>query len=207
MKPERILVWDTEISTPIITDLKTQEETNIPFARGFDDFDNMRVSVLCAFPLSQCLELRDSEKLFQRGMWFWPETLSNAEFYFSQFDCHVGFNSISFDAPLLRANGVFLNPDRQYDILAEFKKATGKRCKLTDLAATNLNGFNKSGHGANAPLDWIAGRKIEVTKYCAQDVLVTALLMEKILTSGFLRSPYSGAVVPMPKPEQEGRLF
>lgn len=203
----KILVFDAEILTPIITDPKLQEEAAVPYARGFDDFGNMSVSVLCAFPLSLCLELRDADELYKQGQWFWPETLSNAEWYFAQFDHYVGFNSIGFDQPLLRANGVMLDPAKQYDILAEYKKATSKRCKMADLAAANLDGLNKSGHGSSAPYDWLAGRKVEVTKYCAQDVLVTALLLEKILTQGYLRSPYGNAVVPFTKPGENGRLF
>lgn len=207
MDYSKILIFDAEISTPIVTEAKLQEECNVPFARGFDDFENMRISVLCAFPLSLCLELRDADKLYEQGTWFHPETLGNAEYYFSQFDHHVGFNSISFDVPLLRANGVMIEAAKQYDILVEYKRATGKRCKMADLAAANLDGLNKSGHGSSAPYDWIAGRKEEVTRYCAQDVLVTALLLEKILTQGFLRSPYGNAVVPFAKPFDEGRLF
>ena len=208
MIPPSILIYDTEIQRAVITKPEEQEqarEIGIQFVASWGDFAGMGVACLCAPTLSDCLKAESGEMLYKESMHFTESHLGNVEWYFEQFAYHVSFNGEGFDAPLLKANGVFLNPKKSYDILSHWRYATGKRIKMDDLAKANgLTG--KSGSGADAPLLFQRRQMVELLTYCYEDCRQTGLLFAKILRDGFLLNP-DGRKVKLPQPGQAEQLF
>jgi hypothetical protein len=111
----------------------------------------------------------------------------------NQADLIVGFNSLSFDDNLLRANG-FEVPSTSFDLLVEVRKASGqgdghyhygitrKGYALKDLAAANLK-YNKTGSGELAPVLWQQGKHQEVIDYCLRDIRITKELYFKFINN------------------------
>ncbi|MFA6502732.1 MAG: ribonuclease H-like domain-containing protein [Candidatus Paceibacterota bacterium] len=102
-------------------------------------------------------------------------------------DMLVGFNSDTFDIPLLnRYYPGDLSHMRSLDILSEVQKVLGRRIRLQSLAEATL-GRGKSGDGAKAGEWWKEGRKEEVAKYCIEDVRLTRELYDYALKNGKLK--------------------
>ena len=66
--------------------------------------------------------------------------------------------------------------------------------------ANGLTG--KTGHGADAPVDWQLGRYGSVIDYCLEDVRITAKLIHKVIMGDPLTSPKTGDLFgcPLNKP-------
>ena len=102
-------------------------------------------------------------------------------------DMLIGFNSDTFDIPLLnRYYPGDLSHMRSLDILSEVQKTLGKRIRLQSLAEATL-GRGKSGDGTKAGEWWKEGRKEEVAKYCVEDVRLTRELYDYALKNGKLK--------------------
>ena len=93
-------------------------------------------------------------------------------------DMLIGFNSDSFDIPLLnRYYPGDLSHIRSLDLLSEVQKALGRRIRLQSLAEATL-GHGKSGDGAKAGEWWKEGKRDKVREYCIEDVRLTRKLYE-----------------------------
>jgi len=102
-------------------------------------------------------------------------------------DMLIGFNSDSFDIPLLnRYYPGDLAHIRSLDLLTEVQKVLGRRVRLQSLAEATL-GRGKSGDGLKAGEWWKEGRKDEVAKYCVEDVRLTRELYDYALEHGVLK--------------------
>lgn len=102
-------------------------------------------------------------------------------------DMLIGFNSDSFDIPLLnRYYPGDLSHIRSLDLLTEVQKVLGRRIRLQSLAEATL-GKGKSGDGLKAGVWWKEGRKDEVAKYCIEDVRLTRELYDYALAHGVLK--------------------
>jgi len=102
-------------------------------------------------------------------------------------DMLIGFNSDTFDIPLLnRYYPGDLSHMRSLDLLSEVQKVLGRRIRLQSLAEATL-GRGKSGDGAKAGEWWKEGRKEEVAKYCVEDVRLTRELYDYALKNGILK--------------------
>jgi DEAD/DEAH box helicase domain-containing protein len=102
-------------------------------------------------------------------------------------DMLIGFNSDTFDIPLLnRYYPGDLSHMRSLDLLSEVQKVLGRRIRLQSLAEATL-GRGKSGDGAKAGEWWKEGRKEEVAKYCIEDVRLTRELYDYALKNGKLK--------------------
>jgi len=102
-------------------------------------------------------------------------------------DVLIGFNSDSFDIPLL--NNYYpgdLTKIRSLDLLVEVHKALGRRIRLQSLAEATL-GHGKSASGIQAVEWWQQGLYEKVRKYCLQDVRVTRELYDYALKHGKLK--------------------
>jgi len=95
-----------------------------------------------------------------------------------------------------------------YDILAEIWAASPDTKSIKGLnsldAIAQANGYGgKTGHGAQAPYDWAAGRWADVLNYCSNDVYLTQQLFEQI-ADGFpiQRSNGSSLMLRTPFPER-----
>lgn len=102
-------------------------------------------------------------------------------------DMLIGFNSDSFDIPLLnRYYPGSLSHIRSLDIMSEVQKVLGRRIRLQALAEATL-GKGKSGDGLKAGEWWKQGKKDEVAKYCIEDVRLTRELYDYALEHGVLK--------------------
>lgn len=127
-------------------------------------------------------------------------------------DMLIGFNSDSFDIPLLnRYYPGDLTRLRSLDLLVEVQKVLGRRIRLQSLALATL-GKGKSGDGLLAGEWWKAGKTEKVREYCIEDVRLTRELYDYALAHGALKykdlrdireikldtAPWSAEAAPMP---------
>lgn len=109
----------------------------------------------------------------------WP-ILENA-------DMLIGFNSDTFDVPLLnRYYPGDLTKIRSLDILSEVHAALGRRVRLQSLAEATL-GKGKKGDGLKAMEWWEQGLYDKVREYCIEDVRLTRELYDYARTHGHLK--------------------
>jgi DEAD/DEAH box helicase domain-containing protein len=102
-------------------------------------------------------------------------------------DMLIGFNSDTFDIPLLnRYYPGNLSHLRSLDLLSEVQKALGRRIRLQSLAEATL-GKGKKGDGLLAGEWWREGKKEKVAEYCIEDVRLTRELYDYALTHGILK--------------------
>ena len=102
-------------------------------------------------------------------------------------DMLIGFNSDTFDIPLLnRYYPGDLSRLRSLDLLSEVQKVLGRRIRLQSLAEATL-GKGKSGDGLKAGDWWREGKKDKVREYCIEDVRLTRGLYDYALTHGVLK--------------------
>lgn len=109
----------------------------------------------------------------------WP-ILEHADFL-------IGFNSDSFDIPLLnRYYPGELSHMVSLDLLSEVQKVLGRRIRLQSLAEATL-GRGKSGDGLKAGEWWREGKKDLVCEYCIEDVRLTRELYDYAIKHGKLK--------------------
>ena len=102
-------------------------------------------------------------------------------------DMLIGFNSNTFDIPLLnRYYPGDLSHVRSLDLLAEVAKVLGRRIRLQSLAEATL-GKGKSGDGLKAGDWWREGKFDKVREYCIEDVRLTRELYDYALKHGKLK--------------------
>lgn len=101
---------------------------------------------------------------------FWPLIEST--------DAIIGFNSDTFDIPLL--NKYYpgdLTSIKSIDLLKDVQRSLGRRIRLNNLAEATL-GEGKSADGLKAIEWWQKGEIQKVRDYCLQDVKVTKDIFE-----------------------------
>lgn len=102
-------------------------------------------------------------------------------------DMLIGFNSDTFDIPLLnRYYPGELAHIRSLDLLAEVQKVLGRRIRLQSLAEATLK-KGKSGDGLKAGEWWREGKKDKVREYCIADVKLTRDLYDYALKHKVLK--------------------
>jgi DEAD/DEAH box helicase domain-containing protein len=102
-------------------------------------------------------------------------------------DMLIGFNSNTFDIPLLnRYYPGDLSHIRSLDLLAEVAAVLGRRIRLQSLAEATL-GKGKSGDGLKAGDWWREGKFDKVREYCIEDVRLTRELYDYALKHGKLK--------------------
>lgn len=102
-------------------------------------------------------------------------------------DMLIGFNSDSFDIPLLnRYYPGDLSHLRSLDLLTEVQKVLGRRIRLQALAEATLK-RGKAGDGLKAGEWWKEGKKEKVREYCIEDVRLTRDLFDYAVTHGVLK--------------------
>lgn len=105
---------------------------------------------------------------------FFEEDLGDLWPILEKADRVIGFNIINFDFPALRPYypGDLMSLPR-LDILNEVEKILSHRVSLQSIAQATLN-ESKSGSGIDAVEFWRKGDRDNLSKYCRQDVEVTA---------------------------------
>lgn len=110
---------------------------------------------------------------------FWPLV--------EETDALVGFNSDTFDIPLL--NKYYpgdLTNIKSIDLLKDVHKSLGRRIRLNNLAEATL-GEGKSADGLKAIEWWQQGLVDKVREYCLQDVKVTKDIFEYAKEHGIIK--------------------
>jgi len=102
-------------------------------------------------------------------------------------DLLIGFNSDTFDIPLLnRYYPGDLTCVQSLDLLREVQKVLGRRIRLQSLAEATL-GKGKKGDGTKAVMWWQDGLVDKVREYCIEDVRLTKELYDYALKHGVLK--------------------
>lgn len=182
-----MLIYDIEIVKAI---QKRDEERldGIEYCEGFHDHANAGVSVICAYDWEA-----GRYRVWTKEMFGEFEDLAGKRLL-------AGFNSIGFDDKVCRASAN-IEVATSYDLLVECWRADGLGPEfeypshagygLDALAKANgLTG--KTGHGADAPVDWQRGWYGKVIDYCLEDVRLTATLIHKVIAGDPLTSPKTG---------------
>jgi len=152
------------------------ESISDSFVRGHIDVNEQELTVVA---------IHDSET--GEYSYYFREDLPKLWPILERADQLVGFNSDTFDIPLLnRYYPGDLAHMRSLDLLSEVQKVLGRRIRLQSLAEATL-GRGKSGDGAKAGEWWKAGQKEEVAKYCVEDVRLTRELYDYALKNGKLK--------------------
>lgn len=206
----KILVYDCEIIKAVPIDYKNVEPiAGIEYCEGWKDFDNMGISVIGAY-LSwekEFIAFTDESKVKKTSkvlpLSYFQDALNEA-------DILVGFNHISFDNNLIRANGFEIPTDiRHYDILVEMWSAVGlgpdfmfpHHAGFSLDQTCKVNGIGeKTGTGANAAVLWQRGHYQEVIDYCLHDVNLTLNLLRNIQENdGWIMNPKTKIKLPVIK--------
>lgn len=102
-------------------------------------------------------------------------------------DVLIGYNSDSFDIPLLnRYYPGDLTQIRSIDLMIEVQKVLGRRLRLQSLAQATL-GRGKGGDGLKSVEWWQQGLVDKVREYCIEDVRLTRELFDYALKHGALK--------------------
>lgn len=102
-------------------------------------------------------------------------------------DLLIGFNSNTFDIPLLnRYYPGDLTKVHSLDLLVEVQQVLGRRIRLQALADATL-GKSKLGDGLKAGEWWREGKVDKVREYCIEDVRITRALYDHARTHGVLK--------------------
>lgn len=202
----KILVYDCEIIKAIQIDFKNEAKIEgIEYCNGWDDFDNMGISVIGTYNnwnKELIAFVEENEKtldwIADRSCRVRP--IVHFQDMIDEADVIVGFNNQHFDDNLIKANGFNIPEDKvNYDILVEMWRAMGleppfiypthagyslkKTCEVNGLPP-------KTGDGGNAAIDWQRGKYQKVIDYCLNDVKITTDLFRKIMNNdGWMTNP------------------
>lgn len=182
-----MLIYDCEIINPW-PPYDRPRESGIRYCANSSDFDGMGVAVVCAW---DCVTKR--ARVFMR------DNLKELRAIADSHDYIVGYNNRRFDNPLLKAAGIFLDPDKTYDLLQEIWRAAGLNpdtfssrthggFRLEQVCAINFD-MHKSGDGAQAPILWQRGHVGTVVDYCLNDIALTRRLLNEVMLKGIITNP------------------
>lgn len=195
------LIYDCEIIRCIPSG---EMEEGLDYCKGWDDFEGMGISVIGCWDLKE-----DIPRVFLADNFQDFQALVDAREHIG------GFNSVSFDDNLCRANG--LSVETTYDLLCEVRVASGQPplytpgltrggYSLDALAKANL-AISKSGSGDLAPKLWQRGQYGAVIDYCLRDVMLTKRLFQK---RDHITDPIDGSPLCLREPDEpilEGARF
>jgi len=192
-----MIIYDAEIKKAI-ADRHHPVQEGIEYCAGWDDFENMGISCICAYDYDS-----------GRFRVFCEDNMAEFVVLACCTDLLVGFNNKQFDNKLLDANGLFTVTSnvsskidfdaKSYDILEEIWIACGLSPEfhypshlgygLNAVIKANFPGIRKTGHGAIAPINYQQGRWGDLIDYCLNDVFLTKRLFDRILETGELVNP------------------
>lgn len=190
----KILIYDCEI-IKAVPDANKVNLGHIEYCKGWDDFENMGISVIGANFISKTGSGVYAHTINGLGI----NVLSEFQVGLDNTDALVGFNNQHFDDNLIKANG-FNIPDNiiNYDILAEIWEGAGlgrvfvypTHAGFSLGAICEANGIgSKTGTGANAAILWQQGKEQEVIDYCINDIKLTRELFDLIQDKGEIIDP------------------
>lgn len=153
---------------PVILDV----ETKYTF-REYNDHRKLGISVAVIYDYKD----QQGKIFFEKDIPRLFPILENASYV-------IGFNSRSFDIPVLAA---YYPGDTthfsQFDILEDIREKLGRRLALNDLILATL-GKKKTGHGLMAIEYYREGKFDELKQYCLDDVMLTKALFDHGVQTG-----------------------
>lgn len=191
---KKILIYDCEI-IKAIRDPKKVDLAHIDYCNGWEDYENMGISVIGVNFISE-----EVDEVFNHNVNNnYDLAIPGFQPVLEATDILVGFNNQSFDDKLLKANG-FVIPEHvvNYDLLVEIWEGVGLGREFVYPthagfgldAICKANGLGeKSGDGANAAVLWQKGKHQEVIDYCENDIKLTRKLFELIQEKGEIKDP------------------
>lgn len=189
----------------LVFDIETQNFFTDPDV-GRDNFDALRISVVCAYSY-------DQDKYFS----FEEHEMKALAQLFAGARRIVGFSMNRYDVPVLNryfqkigSSAPKLWEMERVDLLEEIEMATKQRVSLSRLAEANL-GEKKDHDGAEAITLYRDGKMDELKKYCLNDVRLTRELYDLYQKQSYLLMPdkATGKVVQVTfaKPTAAAGLF
>lgn len=178
----RVITWDLEIA------IDPEELGN--------DWEAVRrgaAGVSCI-----CLYDTKTERVHTYG----HQNLEECMAHLNDADLLVGFNTLSFDTPIMESLTDYTLLPHQYDILAEIWRvlpSKRKGFKLKELGP-RMNLGHKTRPGASAPALFKEGRFGELFDYCINDVMLTRRLANWINANGYILTP-EGDPLEITRPE------
>ena len=118
---KKILIYDCEI-IKAIRDPKKVDLAHIEYCNGWDDYENMGISVIGVNYITE-----EGDEVFNHNVLLTRQLGIDAfQYGLNRTDVLVGFNNQSFDDKLLKANKLFI-PESviNYDLLAEIWEGAG----------------------------------------------------------------------------------
>lgn len=200
-----MIVLDTEIiAAPVSSD---KRKDGYKYANGWEDYIGMGISVCVIYDYKTNQYYEFTESILNTKHNEMQSIIDNAEII-------CGFNHIKFDVPLLEAHGFNFSDKHLYDILLQLWFAAGLNknynpkthggYSLNAVCKNNLDGAQKNGSGADAPILWQDGKYNEVIQYCRNDVKLTKDLLDLIFMNGGLISPRTKKYCKMAIPSKVG---
>lgn len=180
----KILIYDCEIINCIPPKDKSQKSSNLSYCLGWRDFKNMGISVIGTWRNYATMNPFGTYEAFVNADNIIPcstvDSLLRFRALIQNADEIIGFNSISFDDNLVRANGIKIQTTE--DFLQTIRVASGQPSKyfkgktrkgyaLKEIAEANLR-INKTLSGESAAIEWQKGNQKKVVNYCLQDVRI-----------------------------------
>lgn len=197
-----MLIYDVEIKNGVLDEGEERIE-GITYCKGWNDFEGMGIAVIAAYDYLEC-----TSRVFCEDNLDDFQSLINSNL--DQGGMIVGFNSLRFDNPLVRAHGINLPDSCSYDLLVEIWKAAGLGPKfnkkthmgfsLDECVQANFPGYGKTGDGAMAPVMWQRGKIGKVIDYCLADVWLTKMLLDKVRVGLDIISPKDGKALEVERP-------
>ena len=193
-----MIIYDCEIIKAILGKKDTAKE-GIDYCDGWRDFKGMGISVICTYDYTT-----------DRYGAFCEDNFDDFRDLISESNGPiVGFNSLAFDNRLCEANNIDVSNEKSYDILVEIWKAVGLQPEFQfpshigyglDAVVEANFGLGKTGHGANAPIQWQAGEYGSVIRYCLDDVWLTKKVLDRIIRMGVLKNPKDKKYIDIRRP-------
>lgn len=193
-----MIIYDCEIIKAICG--KNEERLQgIKYCDGWSDHAGMGISVICVYDYAT-----------GRYRVFCADNFDEFQELVNKTDMVVGFNSIGFDNKLCAANGLNIPAEKTYDLLAEiwagagltktFKFQTHTGFGLEACCEANF-GLKKTGNGATAPVDWQRGKIGKVIDYCLNDIFLTKMLLDLVISNGAICDPRNtGSLIKVANP-------
>lgn len=185
---KKILVYDLEIENAVQDKRKGDAMlADIKYCDGWDDHKGMGITVIGAYDYA-----------YHRYRVFLKDNFDDFV-NLCRDRLAVSFNGIGFDNKVLQAVLRFSPTEaRCYDVLREMWAAAGLPPEfnykthgglgLNTTAKVNFN-LGKTDDGGLAPVEWQRGNHGRVIDYCLQDVKLTKMCFDRVVSNGGLRDP------------------
>jgi len=182
------IVFDCEIQREILTSQDQERMPGIEYCDGWQDFAHMGIS---------CVTAMDTGT--GRPHVFLQDNLDEFSRLLRSRELSVGFNSQTFDLPLLSASGIRVEREKHFDIAraiwesARIPPGVHPKGLGLDAICRRAGIQGKTGHGAEAPRWFQTGKIGRLVDYCLADTYATATLYGLIMATGGVKDPRPAA--------------